>query len=221
MTEPSDRYFLRLFPLEAVVLFPGTELPLMVFEPRYRQLIQECLDTQEPFGVVLLRSGNGVGDAEAMPHEVGTTAHIKQVEELDEDRLRVTAMGRDRFRVASFSNDQPYLSAQVEYLPQDPGRQVPSELVQRVKDVSMQCVQALVALRGGYAREVALPDAPEELSYLVALLLQGRRRTQQRLLETDSTQERLTAEAELLAQTLPRLRGQVEERWQSGRFSGN
>jgi uncharacterized protein len=64
-----------LFPLETV-LFPYTALPLHIFEPRYREMVMHCLETDSPFGVVLIREGREVGDAEVQVHEVGTLARI-------------------------------------------------------------------------------------------------------------------------------------------------
>jgi Lon protease-like protein len=221
MDDPAGTHFLRLFPLESLVLFPGMDLPLIVFEPRYLQLTQECVDSGEPFGVLLLRSGREVGDAESQSHQVGTTAHIQRVSESNDGRLRVTAVGRDRFRVVSFIYDRPYLSAHVEYLPDDQDRQVPNDLLQRVKEVSTQYVQALLALRGGYMREVALPDSPEALSYTVAMLLQGQQDTQQHLLEVDNTANRLTQESELLRTALEEVKERMKQRWSDRGFHRN
>jgi hypothetical protein len=52
---------LRLFPLNTV-LFPGAVLNLHVFEPRYKQMISECLEGGEAFGVCLIREGDEAGD---------------------------------------------------------------------------------------------------------------------------------------------------------------
>ena len=111
-----DLHYLRLFPLGAAVLFPGMELPLVVFEDRYRLLIQECQDEDAPFGVVLLQTGGEVADPSAEPHRVGTTAHIHAAEAGADGRLHIISMGRHRFRVHSLSQERPYLAAQVEYL---------------------------------------------------------------------------------------------------------
>ena len=70
----SDLHFLRLFPLQAMVLFPGMELPLVVFEPRYLQLTQECTDNDEPFGVLLL---NCAEDAGCIPGVYGRAGWIR------------------------------------------------------------------------------------------------------------------------------------------------
>ncbi len=110
---------LALFPLHTV-LFPGAALPLHIFEPRYRQMIGECLETDAPFGVVLIRAGLEVGEP-AVPHEVGTLAHIVQHERLEDGRMNLLATAGDRFRILELLTDRPYLSGRVELLPTDDG----------------------------------------------------------------------------------------------------
>jgi len=82
---------LRLFPLNTV-LFPGAALNLHIFEPRYRQMIAECLDGNEAFGVVLIREGEEAGDPEVQPHDIGTTAEISEVTPLPAGRYYLCAM---------------------------------------------------------------------------------------------------------------------------------
>ena len=213
MTEQTHTQFLRLFPLESVVLFPGMELPLVVFEPRYLQLTQECLKAKEPFGVLLLRSGREVGDPEPEPYEVGTTAEIQKVEEMADGRLRVMAIGKDRFRVKRFHHDQPYPSAEVEYLTSDASGPVPQDVLAQIREACSNYVQGLMALRGGYLREITLPEDPEDLSFLVALFLEQQYETQQHLLEMESTAGRLTEETKLLAAAYAEVKDQVERQW--------
>jgi len=66
---------MRLFPLNAV-LFPGAALNLHVFEARYKQLVAECLESGEGFGVVRIREGKEAGDPSIEPHDIGTLAEI-------------------------------------------------------------------------------------------------------------------------------------------------
>ena len=89
---------LRLFPLNTV-LFPGAVLNLHVFEPRYRQMIAECLAGNEAFGVVLIREGQEAGDPEVTPHDIGTTAEIDDVTPLPAGRYYISTVGRRRFRI--------------------------------------------------------------------------------------------------------------------------
>lgn len=82
---------LPLFPLNTV-LFPGMALRLHIFEPRYRLMVADCLANGGLFGVVLIRSGREVGEP-AVPHSVGTTAHISGAERLPDGRLNIEVFG--------------------------------------------------------------------------------------------------------------------------------
>jgi len=106
---------LRLFPLH-LVLFPGMPLGLHIFEERYKQMINECLRNGEPFGVVAIRHGSDVGDPLPDIFEVGTAAHILQVEPLEGGRMNIVGVGQARFRIQCLHTDRPYLYADVEYL---------------------------------------------------------------------------------------------------------
>ena len=219
MTEQSSPNSLRLFPLQSVVLFPGMELPLVVFEPRYVQLTNECTEAGEPFGVLLLRAGREVGDDDANPHDIGTTAHIRSVNPLGQGRFSVAAVGGRRFRVLSLSHDQPYLSADVEYVEDDVAEDVDLPLVADVKASAVTFIRAMLAMRGGYVREVPLPDDAVTLSYQVAQLFQGDSDVQQKLLEL-RTSERLSDELELIRKATEQVKRRGEER-QRRRFSPN
>lgn len=156
---------LRLFPLN-IVLFPGMELPLHVFEPRYRQLIVECLTDSEPFGVALIREGPEVGAA-ADPHELGTTAHIDSALPLRGDRMFVKTTGERRFRVVSVHHDRPYLRAEVEY-PVDENTEPSEHLVRSVTEAYRKLVQLRLAAQGGYERTPPVPESPGALADLAA-----------------------------------------------------
>lgn len=217
MVTPS---FLRLFPLQSVVLFPGMELPLVVFEPRYLQLTKECTDSGEPFGVVLLQRGREAGDAGATPFDVGTTAAIQDVEPTEDGRLHVQAVGQRRFRVRTFSHAHPYLSADVEYLPES-ATDVDASVVQGVRQALDRYLRAAVSLRGGYVRNVPLPDDAVELSYLAARIFQGNPMTQQRLLETAGAGARLRQEAGILEAAIEEITRELSRGSPGARFGRN
>jgi Lon protease-like protein len=102
-----------LFPLETV-LFPYTALPLHIFEPRYREMIMHCLETDSPFGVVLIREGREVGDPEVQVHEVGTLARIGRLRRQPDGRLHLLAIGEERFQIVRvLRHEAPYLKAHV------------------------------------------------------------------------------------------------------------
>ena len=100
-----------LFPLN-VVLFPGEQLPLHIFEPRYRRMVRECLDAKAPFGM-LLALPNGVV-------RVGCTAEILEVVKRYEDgRMDIVTVGRCPFRVVDLFTEDPLLEGHVDYLEDD------------------------------------------------------------------------------------------------------
>ncbi len=127
---------LRLFPLNTV-LFPGATLHLHVFEPRYKQLIAECLDRGEAFGVCLIREGGEAGDPEVNPHEIGTTAEISEVMPLPFGRYYVSTIGKRRFRITDIISREPFLLCDVEYLDEASEAEAPAieSLIDRVRAV--------------------------------------------------------------------------------------
>lgn len=88
---------LPLFPLQTV-LFPGGVLPLRIFEPRYLDMVSDCLRNDHGFGVCLIRAGGEVG-APAETAEVGTLARIQDWDKTPAGLLAITARGERRFRV--------------------------------------------------------------------------------------------------------------------------
>ena len=111
-----ETVLLPLFPLR-LVLFPGQVLPLHIFEPRYRLMINHCVDEGQPFGVVLMHEDSPdwrhYSGEVTLPHDVGTTAHIRQVERLPNGRLNIITVGLHRFRVRQLHFDMPYLQGEV------------------------------------------------------------------------------------------------------------
>ena len=99
---------IALFPLN-VVLVPGEHLPLHIFEPRYRRMVQECLATDRPFGMLLAQKDGIV--------RVGCSAEIELVtKRYDDGRMDILTVGRQPFRVVELSQDDPLLEGNVDYL---------------------------------------------------------------------------------------------------------
>lgn len=105
-----------LFPLNTV-LFPGGVLPLRIFEPRYLDMVSNCLRTETGIGVILIKEGSEVGHA-AKTHEIGTMASICYWNKRNDGLLGVTLRGERRFRIISQSVEpSQLLVAEVELLP--------------------------------------------------------------------------------------------------------
>lgn len=104
---------LPLFPLD-VVLFPGTPLPLHIFEPRYKEMIGECIAGERPFGVV-----RAIEDGLA---EVGCTAEIVTVvKEYPDGRLDLVTEGRKRFELLRVNEERSYLQGEILVIEDEPG----------------------------------------------------------------------------------------------------
>ncbi len=201
---------LRMFPLNTV-LFPGATLSLHIFEPRYKQMITECLDGGEPFGVSLIRDGDEAGDPNVMPHDVGTTAEIAEMRLLPEGRYFINATGRRRFRINQVVSREPYLLCDVTFLDEDQQASASDELVSQVRGEFAEYLRLLVKFAGTQAG-VDLPEDPGAGSFVIGHMLQVADAMKQRLLEAATTQERLAMELAFLRKLLPQLRSLIERK---------
>ena len=111
-----------LFPLHQV-LCPGIVLPLHIFEERYRAMTQRCLDTGEPFGVVLIRDGREIGTkGVATLAGVGAFAEIREAGRYADGRYDLLAAATGRFAIDSVdAQREPYLMAEVTPLDDEVG----------------------------------------------------------------------------------------------------
>ncbi|WP_430392419.1 LON peptidase substrate-binding domain-containing protein [Dyella sp. 20L07] len=117
---------LPLFPL-GTVLYPGGQLPLRIFEPRYLDMVRECARTGTPFGVCLILEGNEAG-APALPAAVGTLAHIVDFSNREDGLLGILAEGGARFRVTRTRvRSDGLVRGDVEPWPTEETEQVPVE----------------------------------------------------------------------------------------------
>jgi len=107
-----------MFPL-GTVLVPGGFLPVRVFEPRYRALVQDCLSGTPEFGVALIERGSEVGGGDAR-FDVACVARIVEAGELPGGHIALATVGSRRIRVTSWLPDDPYPQAEVEDWPDPP-----------------------------------------------------------------------------------------------------
>ena len=191
---------LPLFPLRTV-LFPHATLRLHVFEERYRTMVQECLRTDGPFGIALIREGSEVGLSE--PYLVGTVARIVKVETYDDGRMDIEVQGERRFRVREFDDSRPYLLGRVQAVEEhgDPDPRDP--VVVEARDTFEALVQRYFE-RQRFAVQVSFPPDPRVLSFTIANLLPVDDLVKQRLLEITDTLDRLE-------ELLPYLRAALDE----------
>jgi Lon protease-like protein len=172
-----------LFPLN-VVLLPGAELPLHIFEPRYREMVKNCLEEKSEFGM-LLSLPKGLA-------RVGCTAEILNVAKRYPDgRMDILTVGRAPFRVVELFQQNPLLEGQVDYL-EDREIAVPPRIQRELVELFEACHTLIF---DDYPKNLEA-GAPENLSYLVAAALPMDLLWKQQILELRSEadrQERLVA----------------------------
>lgn len=124
----QPEFEIPLFPLHTV-LFPGGALPLRIFEPRYLDMVGECLRNGTGFGVCLISEGKETGPA-AKSFEVGTLGDISYWQQLPDGLLGITVRGRQRFRIlaAEVRPDQLCV-ARVALIPNESYRELPGRYV--------------------------------------------------------------------------------------------
>lgn len=187
---------LPLFPLPEVVLFPGSPLPLHIFEPRYKQMVNTVLEGDRTFGVLLYEPESSHARA------IGSSAKITHVEKLSDGRMNIMCEGERRFRVTKTIESLSYLQGEVEWLDDEPITEdlepVRTEVMNYIRDIlrlSSKINNKLVELPED------LPTDPLRLSYWVAGTMYSVPEDQQALLELQNTHGRLTHEAKVLSVT--------------------
>ena len=193
-----------LFPLRTV-LVPGALLRLHIFEDRYKELIGGCLASGEPFGVLLDRNGNEVGD-DLDPVAVGTTATIDEATRLTDGRMNIVTRGERRFHVERVIAKKPFWTAQVSYLDEPVGRGAAATIRAIAAERFTDYLQALLALFGRELEDLRMPEDITASSYLIADTLQVDGAVKQKLLEAPTSIDRLRAEMVLLERETTRLR---------------
>jgi Lon protease-like protein len=186
-----------LFPLIEVVLLPGTLLPLHIFEPRYRAMVADALETDRTIGMTMLKPGAEPSDEVPAIHRIGTAGEIVESEAFPDGRYNILLEARFRFRVLEEAVPDPYRVARVEEV-----RTVPFPKAEEGERI----VASVTGLFGEIARALDLPPlpseaiSPERLASEMALRLRYAPPELQALLETDA-----------LASRFETLRGRMRE----------
>lgn len=178
-----------LFPLE-IVLFPGTPLPLHIFEPRYKEMIAECLENDRPFGMVRAKDSS--------LSVIGCSASVLNVLKKYEDgRLDIAAEGIQRFEIKEVNQERSFLQAEVNYFDDEPSMPSESEL-----DNVVQLHEQLFAVLG---QTVDIARDTDMLSFHLADALPVDLDFKQALLEMKSEVERIETLIEYYRATIPKV----------------
>ena len=188
-----------LFPLNTV-LFPGMPLHLHIFEPRYKEMVQKCLDEKMEFGILLLH--------ETQLCQVGCTARITQIlRQLENGSMDILTEGRKRFRVLDVLNRESYLEAVVDYF-EDDSEDIPSSLLKKVLNAYQKMIhlqtRGVGAIRGIFD--------PVHFSFIIASTVDLVLKERQSLLELTSTTERIRKLDTALLETMHKLDKQEKQK---------
>ena len=181
-----------LFPLN-VVLMPGTPLPLHIFEERYKQMVDECLESETEFGMVLAD--------ESGTRRVGCTAKIVElVQRYEDGRMVILVEGSQRFELNNVLTGKPYYVGDVEYLEDSSGEDV-TALAEECIALLERVIEA--ATEGSVGIEIEPPY--RNLSFAIAGRIEFDLETRQEILELPTEKERLGKVKELLTEAVERL----------------
>jgi Lon protease-like protein len=198
-----------IFPLPNVVLFPGVFLPLHIFEPRYKEMLQEAIKTDRMIGMVLLKPGFEA-DYEGRPpiYPVGCAGLVSRVDEVERGRYNIVLHGFEKFRVLREEPDGAFRRAEVETLPES----LDAEAKERLKDERIKLEALLLPTKGGSDATFpsSLPD--EDLVNALSQYLNLLPVERQALLERDNALDRCRGLIELvemqsMAMRLPNAKG--------------
>jgi Lon protease-like protein len=179
---------LPLFPLN-VVLFPRQPLPLHIFEQRYRTMIKQCIDNNEPFGVVLAYESD-------VPAEIGTTARVTDVKRLPDGRMDIMTVGEERFRILNLrESEHGYLIGDVTMLPYT-GNALPGQIEELARRTRHYL--KLLSEADDVQYRSQFPTTPYELAMFAGIVLNVSLEAKQDLLSHEKLPDLLDAECELL-----------------------
>lgn len=190
-----------LFPLE-LVLFPGMALPLHIFEPRYKEMIGECLQEKKEFGIVRATSKEVA--------TIGCTATILEVlKRYDDGRMDIMTEGRRRFSVREVNNDRSFFQAKVDFLPD-----ADAALSAHDRGRALALAEELLGMTE--SNDFAVDPEVPMLSYHIAAPLPFDQDFRQSLLAERSEAERIRAVAKYLESLLPRLKRALKAKSTAG-----
>lgn len=198
---------ISLIPLPNIVLFPGMNLPLHIFEEPCQEMILRCLNTDQEFGVILVQD-----DVYA---EVGTIAKIINFEKLKSGGINILAEGKKRFRMLDLVSEEPYHEAKIELL-EDETVEISSgdkQSFKKVKGLSLKILKIFdKVFEESYSKNIKLPQDPSEMLFLMAANLTCSNKDKQTILESMSLRERIEKLTPLLKDELSRLEVLLENK---------
>jgi Lon protease-like protein len=193
---------LPIFPL-SVVLFPGTSLPLLIFEPRYKRMLADCLLADRRFGLLPLEDAS----EPPRPGTAGCVAEVRVNQELPDGRSNIVVVGGTRFTLSYLLDEsQPYLVGMVDAFEDSTESGPPADDVTEVRALFERYSSGMRELTDALPEEPAFPEDATSLSFHIASEITCDLGVKQRLLTERSTSKRIKA----LILLLPLLTSAVE-----------
>ena len=178
---------LKLFPLNKV-LFPGMPLYLNIFEERYKQLINECIEENAPFGVLLIKKGHEINDETAQTFNVGCAAKISHYERLADNRMHLIAFGTRKFSVSEFFITHHILSGKITFDPEiEAETRAITEFDNKLRDLLLRYMKILAELQETDFHPIDFPEDTIQLTYFIANILSIPLTSKQKLLCENSS----------------------------------
>jgi Lon protease-like protein len=194
---------LGLFPLP-IVLVPTERIPLHIFEPRYKELIEECVETENEFGLVLSTGDGAV-------HEIGTRARVTDViERLEDGRMNVVVEGGERFRLVELTSGRSFTTGLVEEVLDEDDPASPLDVAKALEVFTDLAVAA--------ESDVDLPEADDPgLDWALAARVDFGVEPKQEVLASTSPRYRMERLVELLQTSLEAVKLEATLRERAGR----
>jgi len=194
---------LPVLPLRGTVVFPLTVVPLAAAQPRSLRLIDQVMSGDRTVAMVMQKDAEQEGAGPDDVYQIGTIATIHQMMRVPDGSVRLAVQGVERARIVEFVQEEPFLVARVERVPE---RVEESVEVQALPRNTLDLFPRLVALVAHLPDELVTAalniDEPRHLVYLVATNLRMEPEERQRLLELDSVREKLTSLNAFIAKEL-------------------
>ena len=193
----NDIVTIPLFPL-GIVILPDMILPLHIFEERYKLMISECMEKNQPFGIVLFEG--------QYMRTVGCMARVTEVTKLYADgRMDILTRGEKRFIIQKVIDEKPYLEAHVNFF-EDIDKPNSEELQNVIENIRVLLDELYEMDQSSHHYRMMAQSSPLKLSFAIAALEGFTPAERQKFLEMTSTSERMLKGAEALTSLAHRIR---------------
>ncbi|HEX8399859.1 MAG TPA: endopeptidase La [Pyrinomonadaceae bacterium] len=205
--EVGERFDIAVLPLQQTTLFPETIIPLTVGRPRSVKAVEASLASEEKLLACITIKTEGITGQEAKPtdlYEVGTLVAVKRMMRSDDSTLQLIVQGAERVRVVSWNQEEPFLQAKIEVLPDLTIRN--NDEVEALKRNVQGMIQQALALLPQVPPEIRMAvmnaNDPVQIAYFLGSVMTLGVEHEQKMLEADTVDELLQLAHAALAHEL-------------------